>query len=72
MSKKHIGMIAVVSVVVVCTASVGYIAYSGVWKDWVGGECDSSYRYWIDIKNSEDIHNATLSPISDERGDSII
>lgn len=60
MNKKHIKIIAAISVIVVCTASVGYIAYSGVWKDWVAGECESRYAYRIHISSTRDIYNVTL------------
>jgi hypothetical protein len=62
MNKKLIGIILSLGIVVVaCVASSGCL-------DWFAGEWDSSYRYWVDIKNSEDIYNTTIQlpiPIKD-------
>ena len=60
MSKKHIGIIAIASVVIVCTASIGYIAYSGVWKDWIAGEWKNSYDFSIFLGTTENVYNVTL------------
>jgi len=60
MNKKHIGIIAVISILIVCTASIGYIAYSGVWRDWIAGERESSYIYWVQISSTRELYNVTL------------
>ena len=60
MNKKHIGIIAIASVIVICTASIGYIAYSGVWRDWVAGEWKNSYDFSISFGTTENLYNVTL------------
>jgi hypothetical protein len=60
MSKNHLKIIVAISVIVVCTASIGYIAYSGVQIDWLAGKWDNHYTYQIEIETDKPLYNVTL------------
>lgn len=60
MNKKHIGIIAVISVIAVCTASIGYITYSDVWRVWVYHYDRNDYSYTVVIESDEELYNLTL------------
>ncbi|MCG2826168.1 MAG: hypothetical protein L6265_06210 [Thermoplasmatales archaeon] len=60
MNKKHIKIIAEITVIIVCTASIGYIAYSGVWVEWITGEWRNEYDFFISLYPKEPVYNVTL------------
>ncbi len=63
MNKKYIGIIAVISILIVCTASVGYIAYrigSAVWKDRFDTEWENEYGYELKYSATDELYNISL------------